>query len=437
MSNFLEQLDLRGLLHQSTGEKKLLQEHLSSGKRVGYIGFDPSRSALTIGNLLQLKILMHWQQDGHIPLILIGGGTGLIGDPSGKDQERKLLDYEKSKANANSQEKIIRRLLDFNCSNPPIIVNNYSWLSELKYIDVLRDIGKYFSINSMLQKDSVRDRLNNREQGISYTEFSYMILQAYDFLYLRKEYDCTVQLAGSDQYGNIVSGIDLIRREFQNKPENYPRGWGITTPLLTDSEGKKIGKTEDGAIWLDPLMTSSYKFYQFWLNQKDKDLRNMLNWFTFLDDKEINDLLEGHEKNPHIRAGQRSLAELVTTLVHGKNECRRAQVASEALFSGDVSSLDKELLQEVCNDVPSSIYDRKEMDDSELLLVDLLAQTSLAKSKREAREFLLNDSISMNGFKITDGDSSLKKKVTCKDLLHESVILLKRGKRSWHVVHFK
>ena len=433
MNNFLDEINWRGLLHQTTGDRELLQKHLNSGKRIGYIGFDPSRESLTIGNFLQIKILMHWQRAGHVPLVLIGGGTGLIGDPSGKDQERQLLDYEKISQNASAQENLIRRFLDFNCSNSAIVANNYSWLSNLKYIEVLRDVGKYFSVNAMLQKDSVRDRLQNREQGISYTEFSYMILQAYDFLHLRKEHDCTVQLAGSDQYGNIVAGIDLIRRYFQGSSEETVLGWGITTPLLTDSEGKKIGKTEKGAVWLDPAKTSPYRFYQFWLNQEDAIVSDMLRWFTFLSQAEIDDLIIQHLEAPHLRKAQQELAKEVTTLIHGESEYIRARSAAEALFGGNIAALDERSLFEICADVPATNFPIKEFNMGGELLVDILSKTSLSKSKRESREFLLNGSIAINGVKII-GDDVLLKRISKKDFLYGKICFLKRGKRHWHAL---
>ncbi len=262
---FLDELKWRGLLHQTTGGDEL-QKHLVSGSRIAYCGFDPSKDALTIGNYMPIKMLRHWQLAGHKPIVLMGGGTGLIGDPSGKDAERQLLSKEQVAKNIEGQLRCFSKVLDFEGEHAAIIVNNADWLCELGFLDVLRDVGKYFSVNTMIQKDSVKDRLNNREQGISYTEFSYMILQAYDFLHLRRKMDCTIQIAGSDQYGNIVAGIDLIRRDMSGVSEDQFRGAGITNPLVTASDGSKIGKTEKGAIWLTEDRTSPYAFHQYWLN---------------------------------------------------------------------------------------------------------------------------------------------------------------------------
>ena len=259
--NFLDELEWRGLLHQTTGGDEL-RTHLEQKSCVAYCGFDPTKESLTIGNYMPIKLLRHWQLAGHTPIVLMGGGTGLIGDPSGKDAERTLQSKEVVEKNIQGQLRAFSKVLDFEGENAAIIVNNADWLTELGFIDVLRDVGKHFSVNVMIQKDSVKERLNNREQGISYTEFSYMILQGYDFLHLRKTHNCTVQIAGSDQYGNIVAGIDLIRRDMNGANESEFRGAGITSPLVTASDGSKIGKTEDGAIWLTDDLSSAYAFHQ-------------------------------------------------------------------------------------------------------------------------------------------------------------------------------
>ena len=263
---------------------------------------------------MPIKLLRHWQLAGHTPIILMGGGTGLIGDPSGKDAERQLISTEQVQKNIEGQLRSFSKVLDFEGENAAIIVNNADWLCDLGFIDVLRDVGKHFSVNVMIQKDSVKDRLNNREQGISYTEFSYMILQAYDFLHLRREHNCTIQIAGSDQYGNIIAGIDLIRRDMAGQDENDFRGAGITTPLVTASDGSKIGKTEDGAIWLTDDLTSPYAFHQYWLNVPDEDAGNFLRWFTFLDQEVIEAIESVHAESPHQREAQHSLADEMTTI---------------------------------------------------------------------------------------------------------------------------
>jgi tyrosyl-tRNA synthetase len=282
----------------------------------------------------------------------------LIGDPSGKDAERQLLSEEQVAKNIEGQLRCFSKVLDFEGENAAIIVNNADWLSELGFLDVLRDVGKYFSINTMIQKDSVKDRLNNREQGISYTEFSYMILQAYDFLHLRREMDCTIQIAGSDQYGNIVAGIDLIRRDMSGAEDTEFRGAGITNPLVTASDGTKIGKTEKGAIWLTEDRTSPYAFHQYWLNIPDEDAGKFLRWFTFLDKKAIESIEQEHSAAPHQRAAQKALADAMTEIFHGVENVTRCNEAAKALFGGDITSLDAKMLGEVFAEVPAGEFSK-------------------------------------------------------------------------------
>lgn len=426
---FLDELKWRGLLHQTTGGDEL-QEHLASGSRVAYCGFDPTKDALTIGNYLPIKMLRHWQLAGHTPIVLMGGGTGLIGDPSGKDAERQLLSKEQVAKNIEGQLRCFSKVLDFEGENAAVIVNNADWLCELGFLDVLRDVGKYFSVNTMIQKDSVKDRLNNREQGISYTEFSYMILQAYDFLQLRREMDCTIQIAGSDQYGNIVAGIDLIRRDMIDSPENQFRGAGITNPLVTASDGSKIGKTESGAIWLTEDRTSPYAFHQYWLNIPDEDAGKFLRWFTFLDQETTESIEKEHADAPHQRAAQKALANAMTEIFHGVENVARCNEAAKALFGGDITALDEKMLVEVFSEVPAGEFSKSALSGEQASLVELLPQTELCKSKREAREFLKNGSVSINGKKIT-GDDALDRVLTTDDLLHGTTILLRRGKKAW------
>ena len=296
-------------------------------------------------------------------------------------------------------------------------------------------MGKYFSVNAMIQKDSVRDRLENREQGISYTEFSYMLLQAYDFLHLRRTMDCTLQIAGSDQYGNIVCGIDLIRRDMIEQPESSPRGYGITGPLVTKADGTKFGKSESGAIWLTAERTSPWAFHQFWLNASDEDTGKYLRFFTFLDKETIEDLERRHAEKPHERLAQRALANEVTRMMHGQEEVDRAEAAAAALFGGDIRTLDDLQLADVFADVPHSSHVIDQLGEG-VLLVDLLPETSLAGSKREAREFLKNGSIAINGEKL-DGEGALDRRLMSGDLLHGHTILLKRGKKAWHATRWK
>lgn len=403
--------------------------HLAGGSRRAYAGFDPTADSLTIGNFIPIKLLMHWQRAGHQPVVLLGGGTGLIGDPSGKSAERQLMTRELVESNVASQRKIFERLLDFTGSHGAQLENNLSWLGQLSFIDVLRDVGKHFSVNAMIQRDSVRERLHNRDQGISYTEFSYILLQAYDFLHLRRTLDVTLQLGGSDQWGNIVSGTDLIRRLL---PDGQNESFAVTAPLVTRADGGKFGKTESGAIWLSPERTSPYAFYQFWLNTDDNDLIRYLRLFTFLSPSEIAELTAAHEKDPGSRVAHRALARHMTELVHGITERATAEAAAQALFSGDVRELSEQTLREVFAAVPTSQIDKQQLTSEGLVLVDVLAQTSLCKSKREAREFLQSGSVSLNGRKV-----GLDDKLLPSDLLYGSLVAIRRGKKNWHLLRFE
>lgn len=331
-NGFLDELSWRGMLHQTTSPE--LAAHLASGVRAGYAGFDPTSDSLTIGNFMGIKLLAHLQRAGHRPIVVSGGGTGLIGDPSGKSAERQLLTRDLAEHNARSQQRIFDRFLDFSGPRAAIIRNNIDWLSSMSYLDMLRDIGKHFSVNQMIARDSVASRLEGREQGISYTEFSYMILQAYDFLHLHRADGCTIQLGGSDQFGNIVSGIDLIRRLEQHE------SFGATCPLVTTSDGQKIGKTEKGAIWLTADRTSPYRFFQYWMNTSDADAVKFLRWFTFLDAQAVDALAHSLATEPGKRETQKALAAEMTRMTHGETELARARATSEAIFSGDVQSLD-------------------------------------------------------------------------------------------------
>lgn len=427
VQSFIDELTWRGLLHQTTAGDELAR-HISQ-PRVAYCGFDPTSDSLTIGNFIQIKLLMHWQACGHAPIAVVGGGTGLIGDPSGKDDERQLLSREQVDANVRGQRRIFEKLLDFDPKRPnaATLVNNADWLCRLNFIDVLREVGKHFSVNTMIQKESVKDRLHNREQGISYTEFSYMILQAYDFLHLRRTMNCTVQTAGSDQFGNIVAGIDLIRREF-----GHDQAFGITSLLVKSASGKKIGKTEKGAVWLTADRTSPYAFYQYWINVDDQDVDSFLKWFTLMNQDQVADIVRQHEAAPHLRVAQRELARHMTRLLHGEGELQRVEAASQALFSGEVRSLDEAMLREVFADVPHSTHARATLGGDGASLVEILPQTTLASSKREAREFLASGAVAVNGVRV-NGDHRL----TSADLLHGRMILLKRGKKQWHATQWE
>jgi tyrosyl-tRNA synthetase len=419
-NGFLDELTWRGLLHQTTSPE--LAAHLASGVRAGYAGFDPTSDSLTIGNFIPIKLLAHFQRAGHRPIVVSGGGTGLIGDPSGKSAERQLQTREMVEHNVRSQQRIFDRFLDFSGPCAAKIVNNVDWLSGVSYLDMLRDIGKHFSVNQMIARDSVASRLEGREQGISYTEFSYMILQAYDFLHLFRNERCTVQLGGSDQFGNIVSGIDLIRRIEQGE------SFGATCHLVTTSDGQKIGKTERGAIWMTADRTSPYRFYQYWLNTADADAVKFLKWFTFLDSDTVQSLAHSLAHDPAKREAQKSLAAEMTRMTHGETELARAIATSEAIFSGDVKSLDAAQIAEIASDLPSS-----EVASSALSagvgIVDFITGTTCAASKREAREFVQNGAVSVNGEKV-GADFVVKSE----HVLPGGVILVRRGKKAYHAV---
>ncbi len=424
MSELLTDLQWRGLLHQAT-DLDALRTHLAGAPRRVYAGFDPTADSLTIGNLVPIMLLVHFQRAGHLPVALLGGGTGLIGDPSGKSAERQLLDEAAIARHVANIRHIFEAVMSFEGGAAATLVDNLEWLGKLSYVEVLRDVGKHFSVNMMIQKDSVRDRLQNREQGISYTEFSYMILQAYDFHHLSKHHDVTVQFGGSDQWGNIVAGIDLVRRLQQRDV------FGLTAPLVTKADGGKFGKTESGAIWLSAERTSPYAYYQFWLNAADADVAKFIKVYTLLDRPTIEGLLAEHERDPSKRVAQRRLAQEATRFLHGEDGLRRAEAATNALFSGDVSTLDPQILQEAFAEAASSEHDASELA-SGVALVDVLATTTLASSKRQAREFLSNGAISVNGEK-----ASADTQLSSANLLDGDVILLRRGRKAWHVTRWR
>jgi tyrosyl-tRNA synthetase len=461
-TDFLSELLWRGLLHQTTADAEL-RDHLAVPGRIAYCGFDPTSTSLTIGNFIPIKLLMHWQQHGHKPIVLMGGGTGLIGDPSGKEAERQLLSPEQVEANVAGQRRVFEKLLDFEPANPnaAVVVNNYDWLKGLGFIEVLRDVGKYFSVNAMIHRDAVRTRLESREQGISYTEFSYVILQAYDFLHLWRAAGCTVQMAGSDQYGNITAGIDLIRRVHAHDPgapapggragsatevggatklepsgsESRSTVFGITAPLLLGADGKKIGKSESGAVYLTADRTSPYAFYQYWINVTDADVAAFLKWFTMLGPEEVQAVTDRHEAAPQERGAQRELARQMTRMIHGEEQLRAVEAASEALFQGDVRRLDEAMVAEVFADVPHSTHSKASLEGEGVSLVELLPVTTLASSRREAKDFLGSGSIAVNGERIAPDEAD--RRLTMRDLLHGRMILLKRGRKHWHATRWE
>ena len=438
--DFLEELAWRGLLHQCTDEQGL-RDHLAdpdNATRKAYCGFDPTADSLTIGNLVPIMTLIHFARAGHTPVVVMGGGTGLIGDPSGKTAERQLRTTEEIVANVNAQRGIFERAFEGADMPAPTITNNIDWLGNLGYIEALRDVGKHFSVNMMMQKESVKARLENREQGISYTEFSYMILQAYDFLRLYKDAGVTIQLGGSDQYGNIVAGMDLIRRIETEDSDAPSSAFGATVPLVTKADGTKFGKTESGAVWLtapseadaSPNRTSAYAYYQFWLNASDEDVGKFLRIFTILPREEIESLEARHAEAPGKREAQRALARAATSILHGEEATQRAEAAAGALFSGDIADLDKQTLAEVFASVPSSNHNKQDLAQG-ADPIDLLVETGLAQSKRQAREFIQAGAVSINGRKLAEGDQ-----ITTDDLLHNETIAIRRGKKNWHATRW-
>jgi tyrosyl-tRNA synthetase len=420
----LDDLAFRGTSYQQTNLDGL-REHLTTSRSI-YAGFDPTAPSLTIGNLVPLIVLGRFQRAGHRPVVVAGGGTGLIGDPSGKSAERPMLDAAEIEANVENMRGTMERVLDFSGRYAARLCNNADWLKELSFLTLLRDIGKHFSVNMMIQKDSVRERLHNREQGISYTEFSYMLLQAYDFLHLFDHEGVTVQAAGSDQWGNIVAGVDLIRR--LRRVETF----GLTAPLVTKADGGKFGKTESGAIWLRAERTSPYAFYQFWLNADDADVPKFLKIFTFIEQTELESLLAEHEANPGARTAHRALARHVTELMHGASGLAQAEATSQALFSGDVTGLTRDELDDAFKTAPSAAVALNALAGEGMPLVDFLVEAEVAKSKREARELLSTNAILVNGRRPTSDE-----RITADWLLHGEMALIRRGKRNWHVVRAK
>jgi tyrosyl-tRNA synthetase len=412
--NILQDLEFRGLLHQLT-DREGLEEKLQQERVVLYCGFDPTADSLHIGSLLPILILKRFQDAGHIPLALVGGGTGLIGDPSGKSSERTLNTADVVEEWTQSIKQQLSRFLDFS-GNKAELVNNYDWLGSLNVIEFLRDIGKNFTVNYMLAKDSVDSRIG---KGISFTEFSYMILQSYDFMQLNLTKNCSLQVGGSDQWGNITAGLELIGKTSGN------RAYGMTIPLVTKSDGQKFGKTEGGAVWLDATKTSPYQFYQFWINTEDNDVIRFLKYFTFLAHEEINHLEEEVKAQPEKREAQRILAREVTKLVHGDVALQSALNITQALFSGNVQELTPTEIIEAFRDAPST-----SIEDQELGLVDLLVTVGAAPSKRQARQDIESGAVTVNGTKTTE----IEKKVSELGRIGGSYLIIRRGKKNYFLV---
>jgi len=418
-----EELSWRGFVNQVTHPE--LAQKLAGEPLTFYCGFDPTADSLHVGNLLPIMAMAHLQRAGHRPLVLVGGGTGLIGDPSGKTAERGLLTREQTEANLQGQRAQLARFLDFAGEHAATLVNNADWLLELPLIDFLRDIGKHFSVNVMLGRESVRARLEDREHGLTYTEFSYSLLQAYDFVHLCREHGCRLQLGGSDQWGNIVAGMDLTRRLLQE--ETY----GLTVPLLTKADGTKFGKSEGGNIWLDPDRTSPYKFYQFWLNQSDAEAPRYLRLYTFLPPAEIEALEQQVIAEPHKRAAQHRLAEEITRIVHGEEALQQAVNASRAMFGGDLRGLDASTLLEVFGEVPSSELPVA-MLEAQRLLVDVLVDAGCYESKGEAKRAIKGGGLYLNSERIEREDAVLSPE----SQLVPGLAVIRKGKKNYHLLRF-
>ena len=426
MQNVFEELTWRRLINQTTDDENL-STWLTDKSRTVYAGFDPTADSLHVGHLMALMILRRFQKAGHRPVALVGGATGMIGDPSGKSQERNLLSVETLAANVAGMEKQLRRFLDFDCGErSALLVNNYDWMGRFGYLEFLRDIGKHFPVNVMLTKDSVRSRLERDDAGLSYTEFSYMLLQAYDFVHLNAEFDCEIQVGGSDQWGNITAGIDLARRL------RSVQLYGMTCPLLTKSDGTKMGKTESGALWLDANKTSPYHFYQYWINLDDTDLDKCLRFFTDLTEEEIEGVVAEHGAAPEKRSGQRTLATELTRLVHGDEGLAAARKATEIFFGAEIDELNDSQLAAIFADVPSKELAREQLAGEGLWIVDALVESGLAKSKGDARRTIGQGGAYVNNRRI----ESIETRLTAEHLASETVMVLRSGKKKYALLRF-
>ncbi len=415
-ADLLVDFDRRELIADVTDAGQLAA-HLAGGMRTMYVGFDPTADSLHVGSLLPLLALRRVQLGGHRPIVLVGGGTGLIGDPSGKTGERALNPVDRVHEWAARLKRQVARFVDFDGPRAAILADNYDWLGSVDLVTFLRDIGKHFSVGAMLARESVKARLTS---GISFTEFSYQVLQAYDFLCLLRRHDCTVQLGGSDQWGNITAGIDLIRRM------DGRAAYGLTLPLVTKADGTKFGKTETGTIWLDPARTSPYEMYQFWLNTADADVVRFLKYFTFLPLAEIDALDETTARAPEKREAQRVLAREVTRLVHGETALGEAEQITAALFSNDVAALSEGQLEQAFAGVARTAFDA----GAPVPLTEMLVRTGLAESKRRSRELITTGAVTVNGRRIEDPERAL----SSADALHGQYVILRKGKKTYHVV---
>lgn len=423
-TDIVAELGWRGLIHQSTDPARL-GALLREKPCTVYCGFDPTAESLHVGHLVALMTLRRFQQAGHRPIALVGGATGMIGDPSGKSEERNLLSAETLRANVAAIAAQLQRFLDFQGPNAALLLNNYDWMGRFGYLDFLRDVGKHFPVNVMLTKDSVRSRLERDASGLSYTEFSYMLLQAYDFVYLYRQYGCEVQIGGSDQWGNITAGIDLARRM------HGVQLYGLTCPLLTKSDGTKMGKTEAGAVWLDPQKTSPYRFYQFWINLADADVGKCLRYFSDLRQDEIEALEARHATAPHQRQAQRALAAELTALVHGRAELAAAERATAVFFGAQIDTLNEEQLEEIFADVPSRRLPRNRLELG-VPLVEALCEAGLAQSRSDARRIIQQGGAYVNNRRVAE----VEMRLTTEHLASPTIIVLRAGKKNYALLRF-
>ena len=426
MTNFVEELRWRGLLHDIMPDT---EAHLLEHATAGYIGFDPTADSLHIGSLVQILILKHFQNAGHKPIALVGGATGMVGDPSGKSAERNLLDEASLRKNIEGVKAQLSRFLDFNATeNPAELVNNFDWMKDISLIDFVRDTGKHITVNYMMAKDSVKKRLRSESKvGMSFTEFTYQLFQGYDFYHLYKEMDCKLQMGGSDQWGNITTGTELIRRKAQGK------AYAITVPLVTKADGTKFGKTEGGNVWLDANRTSPYKFYQYWLNASDEDAEKYIKIFTFLDKEAIEALIIEHRETPHLRLLQKKIGEEVTIMTHGKEAFDNAIKASQILFgkstSEDLKSLDEQTFLDIFEGVPQASVSKEDIENGLDMIGALAAKTGFLNSNGEARRALKENAISVNKEKVKEDFV-----ISTSDIIANAYVLLQRGKKNYFLL---
>lgn len=427
IKNFVEELTWRGMIHTVMPGA---DTHLMERMRSAYVGFDPTADSLHIGNLVPIMLLAHYQRCGHRPVALVGGATGMIGDPSGKSNERNLLDEKTLRHNQEAIKVQLSHFLDFesDAKNAALLVNNYDWMKDFSFLEFIRDVGKHITVNYMMAKDSVKNRISSESsEGMSFTEFTYQLVQGYDFLHLYKNKDCSLQMGGSDQWGNITTGTELIRRVGGGK------GYAITCPLITKSDGSKFGKSEGGNVWLDANRTSPYKFYQYWLNSSDEDAKKYIKIFTFLDEAEIELLINQHIEAPHLRVLQKRLAQEITTMVHSKEDLDNAIKASTILFgkstSEDLKTLNEQTFLDVFDGVPQTEISIKDIENGLDIIAALAEKGGFLKSNGEARRALKENSISVNKEKVKEDYS-----ITKADLINNKFVLLQRGKKNYFVL---